>query len=212
MRLLTFFLSLVVSNTVIAATTVSWPDLVPKMTSAAIQLPQLSDEELATLTEIIVYRGAMKRRELTNEESKSYQTHLQKAEAINLDVEAILAIRDRIIKERNTLMTSVRTDLDSSDIKIAGFVVPLEMDGMLSTQFLLVPSAGACIHTPPPPVNQTVVVNFPDGYEIESLYTPVWVEGIMYTENLNMSVALSDGTQDIQAGYTLKATAISRYK
>ncbi|MFA0725091.1 DUF3299 domain-containing protein, partial [Vibrio sp. 10N.222.49.E5] len=72
-------------------------------------------------------------------------------------------------------------DLSINDMKLAGFLVPLEMEGLIGKQFILVPTAGACIHTPPPPVNQTILVEFPEGHELQSLYTPVWVTGNIKT-------------------------------
>ncbi len=43
--------------------------------------------------------------------------------------------------------------LDGADVRISGYIVPLE-DGMdQATEFLLVPTNGACIHMPPPPPN-----------------------------------------------------------
>ena len=45
---------------------------------------------------------------------------------------------------------------DGKRVKIPGFVVPLEGTAELTTEFLLVPFFGACIHVPPPPSNQIV--------------------------------------------------------
>ena len=47
---------------------------------------------------------------------------------------------------------------DGKRVKIPGFVVPLEGTAELTTEFLLVPYFGACIHVPPPPSNQIVYV------------------------------------------------------
>ena len=46
--------------------------------------------------------------------------------------------------------------LDGKTVKIPGFMVPLEDNQKLVSQFLLVPSPQACIHVPPPPPNQMV--------------------------------------------------------
>ena len=43
-------------------------------------------------------------------------------------------------------------------VRIAAFIVPLEDNMQESDEFLLVPYFGACIHTPPPPANQIVLV------------------------------------------------------
>lgn len=45
----------------------------------------------------------------------------------------------------------VNKKLDNQDVRIPGFVVPLEGDAKKITAFLLVPYFGACIHVPPPP-------------------------------------------------------------
>ena len=49
--------------------------------------------------------------------------------------------------------------LDGQLVKLPGYIVPLDVteEGRV-TEFLLVPYYGACIHTPPPPANQIVVV------------------------------------------------------
>ncbi|WP_271003949.1 DUF3299 domain-containing protein, partial [Listeria seeligeri] len=44
------------------------------------------------------------------------------------------------------------------DVRIMGYVVPLESGPSGIREFLLVPYFGACIHTPPPPANQIIFV------------------------------------------------------
>ena len=63
--------------------------------------------------------------------------------------------------------------------KMPGYLVPLNMnEKQISTELLLVPSAGSCIHVPPPPPNQTIYVKFPKGIKVEDAgYTPYWVQG-----------------------------------
>ena len=46
----------------------------------------------------------------------------------------------------------VVSSLNGSRIRIPGFIVPLENQRGQVTEFLLVPYFGACIHTPPPPL------------------------------------------------------------
>jgi zinc transporter ZupT len=49
--------------------------------------------------------------------------------------------------------------LQGRQVKISGFVVPLERENKFSLkEFLLVPYFGACIHVPPPPQNQVIHV------------------------------------------------------
>lgn len=52
----------------------------------------------------------------------------------------------------------VEPKMNGQRIRIPGFVVPLERKGDDVLEFLLVPYFGACVHVPPPPSNQVVLV------------------------------------------------------
>lgn len=75
----------------------------------------------------------------------------------------------------------VNEDLDGSKINLAGFVAPLSYEGEIITEFLLVPYFGACIHVPPPPPNQTILVSVDraNGLTIDESYGAVWVAGTL---------------------------------
>jgi uncharacterized protein len=100
----------------------------------------------------------------------------------------------------------VNTALNGKVIKLPGYVLPLETDGQKSTQFLLVPYYGACIHVPPPPANQTIYVTTRDkkGATIRKLFDTVWVTGVIKTEQLSTDMA--------DAGYTIDATKVEPYE
>ncbi len=67
--------------------------------------------------------------------------------------------------------------LDGQEVRIPGFMVPLEDDMKSVTEFLLVPSPQACIHVPPPPPNQMVLVEM-DGTENTKVeFGPIWIYG-----------------------------------
>ena len=48
--------------------------------------------------------------------------------------------------------------MNGRNVRLPGYVVPLEATAGALKEFLLVPYFGACIHTPPPPANQIVHV------------------------------------------------------
>lgn len=51
--------------------------------------------------------------------------------------------------------------LEGKTIKLGGYPVPIEMNKKSQvTQLFIVPYPGACIHVPPPPPNQVVLVNY----------------------------------------------------
>ena len=61
-------------------------------------------------------------------------------------------------------------ELDGQRIRLPGFVVPLDFEGTETSEFLLVPYFGACIHVPPPPSNQIVYVETVAGYPLKELF------------------------------------------
>lgn len=94
-------------------------------------------------------------------------------------------------------------ELAGVNVKIAGFVVPLEMDVDRVVSFLLVPYYGACIHTPPPPSNQIVYVETQGGFELGNSSDPVYVTGTLMIEHQESELG--------SAGYTLYAGSIEPY-
>ncbi len=77
---------------------------------------------------------------------------------------------------------NVVAELDEERVRIPGFIVPLQSDGIEKyTEFLLVPYFGACIHLPPPPPNQVVYVTSAVPVNIERLAEAFFVEGRLTT-------------------------------
>lgn len=99
---------------------------------------------------------------------------------------------------------SFRKELVGKTVKIPGFVIPLEGDSETTTQFLLVPYYGACIHIPPPPTNQIIFVDAPDGTSNQALWDVVYVSGTLNIENNSTDLA--------DAGYTLIDITIEPYQ
>ena len=96
-------------------------------------------------------------------------------------------------------------ELNGKQVKIPGFIVPLEVaEGGKVSEFLLVPYFGACIHYPPPPPNQIVFVTMKDPVTVESPWDPVWVYGEMTTKFKQSDMGA--------AGYTLAANELEEYE
>lgn len=86
--------------------------------------------------------------------------------------------------------TRVVPELDGQELRIAGYPVPLESNARgLYTSFFLVPYAGACIHVPPPPPNQIILVEYAPGVAIEDLYQPFWVRGTLMVDQTSNELA-----------------------
>lgn len=67
--------------------------------------------------------------------------------------------------------------LNGKQVVIAGFMVPLEDDAEQSSEFLLVPYFGACIHLPPPPPDQMIHVTMDSGAVPVTLTEAIVLEG-----------------------------------
>lgn len=95
--------------------------------------------------------------------------------------------------------------LDGQQLRIPGYIVPLEVNEQgRTTDFLLVPYYGACIHVPPPPSNQIVHVTSAVGVQVEELYQPYWIEGPMQVKASSSDLA--------EAGYQMAAAKIYAYE
>jgi hypothetical protein len=77
--------------------------------------------------------------------------------------------------------------------------VTLEGDGKAVSEFLLVPFFGACIHVPPPPSNQMVLVRTKP-FQVKHLFETVAVIGRLRTERARNDVAT--------ASYVIEATHV----
>ena len=95
--------------------------------------------------------------------------------------------------------------LDGQLIKLPGYIVPLEVsEEGRTTEFLLVPYYGACIHVPPPPSNQIVHIFSEMGVRVEDLYQPYWIEGKLQVKASTSELA--------DAGYQMDAEKIYAYE
>jgi uncharacterized protein len=119
-------------------------------------------------------------------------------------------------EEAEKMMASMRKKLDEAPIsnkyinqkiRMPGFVVPLDAVRNGQREFLLVPYFGACIHTPPPPANQIVLVtphpNLNLSKPLESMEV-IWVEGELKDARTKTASGVS--------GYALEAIQVYPYK
>ena len=84
----------------------------------------------------------------------------------------------------------IDSSLEGTTIELAGFMVPIEVKGDKVSQFLLVPEAGQCIHVPPPPMNQTLLVDTTTSpTELRDLYQPVIVSGRLSVVTQSFEIA-----------------------
>ena len=189
---------------------VMWADLVPK--SAVFDNPflKLTQEQLARVSEVAAIRDRRERgdKKLSQAEIESEPALVRKLEQAGVDVDGLLAKRKELIERGR----AVNPLLNGQNVRLPGYLLPLEFSGKQVSEFLLVPWVGACIHTPPPPPNQIVHVKPEKPVEMSGMFAPVWVTGQMTTGAIRKSLSLVDGSADIDVGYSLQATRVEPYK
>lgn len=102
---------------------------------------------------------------------------------------------------------SARTipELDGQHVRIAGYIVPLEVDGEnLMSEFFLVPYFGACIHVPPPPPNQIILAKLAKPIPVTEIYDAYWIEGTLKVEMSQNEIAA--------AAYLLEAEKVTLWE
>lgn len=101
--------------------------------------------------------------------------------------------------------SKLNANLEGQVIELAGFMVPVESKGSDVRKFLLVPEAGQCVHVPPPPLNQTLLVDTAGSFvERRDLYEPILVSGKISVGSQSFDIA--------DSGYSLTNVTIKTLK
>ena len=129
-------------------------------------------------------------------------TDLQKLGALTDNDSRTQALYERMRKVWDEAPTV--QSMRGRNIRIPGFIVPLEGNEKGLREFLLVPYFGACIHTPPPPANQIIHVRVNPPARGFQTMSAVWVSGTLDLER---------GTSELGAtGYSLTAARVEKYQ
>ena len=95
--------------------------------------------------------------------------------------------------------------LEGKLVRIPGFVVPLDDFQEDGAEFLLVPYYGACVHTPPPPPNQIVMVAMDGKKSVKlGLFDAIWMSG-------RLKIATVESPYG-QVGYQLVGMKVEPYR
>jgi hypothetical protein len=189
---------------------ISWDTLAPP--TAVIENPfeTLTYDQIDTLREIM--RAEIRAEQSDDAEARSKAQALREQMSKDgLDVDGLFAARLAIMQEREAAATRVNEDLVGASIRLPGYVLPLKFKDRKAVEFLLVPTVGACIHTPPPPANQIVHVVYPEGIEVNGLFTPVWITGTMVAQSSVQDVGYVDGQAPVSVSYSMQPVLVEKY-
>jgi uncharacterized protein len=192
---------------------ITWKNLIPKVEIYNDPFLELTPDQKLDL--VVVHRTRQLQSDgvdISPAQRERLNLSQNRLEKDQIDIDGLLALRGEIAAKRKHAAEAVNETLNEQQVRLAGYVLPLEMDGLKVTEFLLVPYVGACIHEPVPPANQIVLVKFAQGIEVNGQFAPVWVQGKMLTDIGTTQLYLLDGSADIPRSYTLEADLVEMYK
>ncbi len=85
-------------------------------------------------------------------------------------------------KTKKNKMAQELSSQIGKEITIKGFMMPLEYDAKEISEFLLMPYVPSCMHIPPPPANQLVLVKMKKGSKVKPSFMPVEMKGKLKIE------------------------------
>jgi len=215
-RLAVIVLSLLfLSGTAIAEPSkIGWSDLVPERPQLVDPLDKLSFAQRFELESFLWVR------QLSDEEKKAEDAAViaealgyeKSLKAAGISVDELVAEYVAFAGKLDEYGKVVRKELDGKNVKIEGYLLPLDFTPEGATEFLLVPFVGACIHVPPPPPNQIVLITLGKRLKINELFAPVRVTGNLQTMRSSRKLFLVDGNADIPLGYVMTDAAVKIVK
>ena len=192
------------------APALSWDDLVPEIEMMDNPFRELSIEQTIAFRKYLL-ELEVPEMEHTEDQQKRQRELRESLEADGLEPDELVETYKRLMENYRLVTTSTRPDILGKKVRIPGYLLPLTVKDGAVTEFLLVPTVGACIHTPPPPANQMVYVQFDSGFESPGLFRPVWISGELKAEDRTENLTLVDGSSDIHVTYAMNADDVTIY-
>ena len=193
---------------------ITWDDLIPAEAEFDDVFTRLDEDTIFELSLVAQIRDRLDAgQEVDKQTLENYRERLAGLEEDGINVDGLLGMREQVVKEREAKLLLTNKQLDGSRVRIPGYLLPLEFEGNKVTEFFLVPYVGACIHTPPPPSNQIVHVVTEEAFTTDGgLFTPVWVDGMIHSEDKNANLSFVDGAADVPSGYAINAMSVELYE
>jgi len=188
-----------------AVVPIGWQDLRPApVEDVDDPFAAMPDEQIEMLR-LLVRAGVLEARGFpVTDDARRWRADLErKLTAQGVDVDALLARRDAIIAARRTAAEAGVAALDGQDIRLAGYLLPVAMLGDRVSEFLLVPTPGACSHASQPPPNQLVRVRPAQPQPATGPYAPASIRGTLRLRLEERSVHAIDGEITVTSTYAI---------
>jgi hypothetical protein len=192
---------------------IGWQDLRGKVAPFDDPFMAFTDEQFYHFS---VYSQIQEMKDLAPERVteamiKAAEDAKQKLIKEQIDIDHFLQQRLMIIQKRKQAEIQTNDLLANKTIKMSGYMLALEFDNGLVSEFLLVPTIGACSHKPVPPANQLLLVRVKKTVIAGNAYMPITVTGRLRITPHKQDLYLVDGTKNIEMAYTLEDASVSPY-
>ena len=192
---------------------ISFNDLQGKVAPYENPFQHLTDDQLYNLS---VYAQISEMQRLAPErvtESMEIDAEVAKKQLIEdkIDIADMLAKGKVISEMHQKAALSTNPLLANKKIQMGGYMLALEFDNGLVSEFLLVPTIGACSHKAVPPANQIILVSAIKPVAVGPAYEAVLVTGTLRINAQSKALYLVDGEKSIEMAYTIEDAAVKPY-
>jgi len=200
------------------ATQLTWEMLIPPTEPLANFLEDVPLEQQEALRDFSYWKGylaheaAEQLADQIDEAKRRVDANREKFSKQGVDIDALYERYLDWVGEIERRGTLTEKKLDGKQVAIAGYLLPLDFNPGGTTEFLLVPYFGACIHEPPPPPNQIVYVKSSAPFALTSLFEGVMITGTMRVQSEKKDLSFVDGSSEIALGYVLEDGNIEPYQ
>lgn len=200
------------------ATRLKWEMLIPPAGPLAFSPNELPLEQQEALRSVLYWKGhpsgeISEEFALQREQAKKrVDADREKLAKQGVDLDQLYEQYAAWAGETERRGTLTETKYDGQRVAIAGYLLPLDFDPAGTTEFLLVPYFGACIHEPPPPPNQVIYLKSSTPFAATSLFEGVMIIGTMRVQSEKKDLAFVDGSSEVASGYLLEGESIEPYQ
>lgn len=106
------------------------------------------------------------------------------------------------VKSKKSKMGDELSKNVGKEITLKGFMMPLEYDAKEISEFLLMPYVPSCMHIPPPPANQLVLVKMKKGSKVKPTFMPVELKGKLNVEE----------NKELESSYLMEGLSMKELK
>jgi hypothetical protein len=109
---------------------------------------------------------------------------------------------DMDAKTKKAIIPDALKKAISSEVTLKGFMMPLDYESKEIVEFLFMPYVPSCMHVPPPPANQLILVKMKKGAKIKPSFYPIELVGKLSVEE----------NVELESSYKMEGSSVKELK